>query len=179
MKVISIWQPFASLIVEGCKVYETRGWKAPDSIIGTRIGIASTKTVLPAQREHCADEKFKEFYERTGLDDWLDLPRGTLLGTVEVEGVELISEELLSEVSFEEMAYGWWTVGGYAWRLIKPIKLEEPIPIRGMQGLYEWKGDLPDVHTGKVQSHQKESHEVDQGRSQRPEDIRRHLRVVG
>jgi hypothetical protein len=149
MKVISIWQPFASLIVEGCKTFETRGWPAPASVIGTRIGIASTKNILPAQRAHCDDEDFVSHYERTGLVDWMELPRGHLLGTVEIDGVEIMTEEMMEEVSPEEQSYGWWESGFYAWRLIKPVKLSEPIPIRGMQGLFEWKGELPDVDHGK------------------------------
>ncbi|WP_274869556.1 ASCH domain-containing protein [Phaeobacter gallaeciensis] len=178
MKVISIWQPFASLIVEGCKVFETRGWPAPASVIGTRIGIASTKNIMPAQRSHCEDEAFKEFYERTGLDEWIELPRGYLLGTVVIDSVELMTEELMEEVSAEEQSYGWWDLGNYAWRLTNPIKLAEPIPIRGKQGLFEWNGDLPSVHTGKVQPDEETGEASNPGRSERPQDIRRHLRAV-
>lgn len=178
MKVISIWQPFASLIVEGCKVFETRGWSAPASVIGTRIGIASTKNILPDQRKHCEDELFQKFYATTGMAPWQDLPRGMLLGTVEIDSVELMTEELMDEVSLEEQSYGWWSPGNFAWRLTKPVKLDEPIPIRGMQGLFEWKGKLPDVGGKQIQEDEGSSKEAGSGRQERPTDIRRHLRTV-
>ena len=44
ISVISIWQPYASLAIHGHKMNETRGWKAPASLIGKRFGIAATKT---------------------------------------------------------------------------------------------------------------------------------------
>lgn len=39
MKVLTVWQPWASLIAIGAKPYEFRGWKPPRSIIGQRIAI--------------------------------------------------------------------------------------------------------------------------------------------
>lgn len=39
MKAITIWQPWASLIMAGFKPYEFRGWPAPKSLIGQRIVI--------------------------------------------------------------------------------------------------------------------------------------------
>ena len=39
MKALTIWQPWASLIMAGAKPYEFRGWRAPRSIIGQRIVI--------------------------------------------------------------------------------------------------------------------------------------------
>jgi hypothetical protein len=140
MKCISIWNPFALLIVKGFKVFETRTWPAPASIIGQRIGIASTKNILPGQKAHVADETFKRYYETLCLPALEDLPMGYLLGSVVVDSVELMTEEFLDEVSDEEQAYGWWNVGGYAWRLTDPEELPYPIPIRGGQGIYDWKG---------------------------------------
>ncbi|AOH83647.1 hypothetical protein AWL63_06325 [Sphingomonas panacis] len=39
MKALTIWQPWASLIIAGAKPYEFRGWRAPRSVIGQRIVI--------------------------------------------------------------------------------------------------------------------------------------------
>ena len=39
MKALTIWQPWASLIIAGAKPYEFRGWRAPRSIFGQRIVI--------------------------------------------------------------------------------------------------------------------------------------------
>lgn len=45
MKAISLWQPWASLIVAGIKPYETRGWGPPTALIGQRIAIHAAKMV--------------------------------------------------------------------------------------------------------------------------------------
>lgn len=37
MKALTIWQPWASLIISGAKPYEFRGWRIPESLIGQRI----------------------------------------------------------------------------------------------------------------------------------------------
>lgn len=39
MKALTIWQPWASLIVAGAKPFEFRGWSMPRSMIGQRIVI--------------------------------------------------------------------------------------------------------------------------------------------
>ena len=108
MKAISIWQPFATLVVKGYKIFETRTWAAPASVIGQRIGIASTKSIRPDQRAHFDDEDFQEFYSRLGLPEKLeDLPHGFMLGTVIIDSVEKMTPEFMEEVSNEEMSYGW------------------------------------------------------------------------
>jgi activating signal cointegrator 1 len=145
MKVLSIWNPFAALLVNGFKTFETRTWKAPEWLMGQTLGIASTKTILPAQRAHWADPAFQSYYATTDLPPPEDLPRGYLLGTVTVDSVELMTEELMADVSAEEQSYGWWEEGFYAWRVTDPRALAHPIPIKGRQGLYDWNGDLSDA----------------------------------
>jgi hypothetical protein len=39
LDVITIWQPWTSLIIAGAKPYEFRGWPAPKNLRGRRIGI--------------------------------------------------------------------------------------------------------------------------------------------
>lgn len=39
MKAITIWQPWATLILEGAKPFEFRGWFPPRAFIGQRIAI--------------------------------------------------------------------------------------------------------------------------------------------
>lgn len=39
MKALTIWQPWASLIMIGAKPYEFRGWKPPASLVGKRLAI--------------------------------------------------------------------------------------------------------------------------------------------
>lgn len=39
MKALTIWQPWATLIMIGAKPYEFRSWKPPRSLIGERLAI--------------------------------------------------------------------------------------------------------------------------------------------
>jgi hypothetical protein len=140
MKVISIWQPWATLIVRGFKIFETRTWAPPRSVIGQRIGIAATKNLLPQQMAAYKDPDFQFMYQTLDLPPIEELPRGYLLGTAELNSYEVITDEFLEEITLEEKAYGWYKPGGFAWRMMKPELLDHPIPIKGAQGLYEWKG---------------------------------------
>lgn len=139
MKVISIWQPYASLIVHGFKTIETRGWAAPKSLLKERIGIAATKSITPAQVTAVQDPTFKRYYAETGLPGLLDLPRGALLGTVLLNSCDPITEADLEDITEEEQCYGWFTPGRFAWRLRYPLIYERPVPVRGQQGIWDYQ----------------------------------------
>jgi hypothetical protein len=153
MKVISIWQPWATLIVHGFKFFETRTWAPPKSVIGQRIGIAATKNVLPKQVKAFNEEEFQFFYQTLDLPAFEELPKGYLLGTVILDSFEQVDPEFLDDITREERSYGWFVEGGYAWRLTKPERLEHPIPIKGAQGLFEWKGFENGAQTQSEDNH--------------------------
>ncbi len=136
MRVISLWQPFASLLVHGHKLIETRPFPAPSTIIKQRIGIASTKMIKPVQRAVFDDPAFAEHYAKTGLPEFDDLPHGCLVGTVYVNSSDIITEGDLEDVTEEEQLYGDWRVGRYAWRCEDHQALHKPIPVRGAQGIW-------------------------------------------
>lgn len=142
MKVISVWNPYASLLAHGHKLTETKGMPAPKALIGTRIGIASTKIIKPEQRAPFKDPKFARYYYETNLPRQIEeLPNGFLLGTVLLHSCDIITEEDLEEVTEEEQLYGWWTPGRYAWRCRDPQPLAVPVPVKGAQGIW----NLPDA----------------------------------
>ena len=140
MKVISVWNPWATLIVHGFKIFETRSWPAPKSMLGQTLGIASTRKVNPVQRAAFDEPLFAGFYFMTGLPVLHELPHGYLLGTVTLDSVEHITEEFLLDITEEERAYGWHDIGRYAWRLKNVVKFDEPIPIMGKQGIWDYTG---------------------------------------
>jgi hypothetical protein len=50
MKALTIWQPWASLIMAGAKPVEWRGWPCPRWIVGQRIAIhAGARPARPAE----------------------------------------------------------------------------------------------------------------------------------
>lgn len=148
MKVISIWNPWATLIVHNHKSIETRSWLAPKSLIGERIGIASTKAIRPDQRLEVGRQEFAKHYVDTGLTldssgfaDIGKMQNGYLLGSVLLHSCDVITEEDLYDISEEEQAFGWYSPGRYAWRLRQPLILDPPVAVRGSQGIWEWSED--------------------------------------
>jgi hypothetical protein len=141
MKVISLWQPWASLLIQGHKFIETRSWAAPKTIVGIRIGIAATKQVKPEQRAAFDDPEFQKHYALTELPALDDLPRGCILGTALLHSCDVMTEEDLEDVTEEEKSFGHWEVGRYAWRMRHPEPYAEPIAARGLQGVWEFTHD--------------------------------------
>lgn len=174
MKVISIWQPWASLIVHGLKFFETRTWAAPKSLIGQTLGIAATKNITPDQRATYADPNFQFFYEQSGLPELEELPRGYLLGTVTLDSIEEITQEFFDDITLEEQAFGWYNLGGYAWRLRDARPLVNPIPIQGKQGIYDWRG----FDVGESQAAAQKAWLQGRGDQEGSPTIRGHLQTV-
>jgi hypothetical protein len=142
MRVISLWQPYASLLVLGFKLIETRPYPCPPALVGTRLGIASTKQIKPEQKALFADAAFQGYYKETGLPGSLEeMPNGFLMGSVLIHSSDLITEEDLDDVTDEEQKFGDWRLGRYAWRTRAPEALKEPIPVMGQQGIWT----LPDA----------------------------------
>lgn len=176
MKVISIWQPWASLVVHGFKFFETRTWAPPKSAIGQRIGIAATKNITPDQRGAFVDPLMQKYYAQTGLPPLEELPRGYLIGTALLHSFEPVTEEFLNDITEEEQSYGWYDLGNYAWRMRYPEILEHPIPIQGKQGLYEWKGFESGAQTSLAP--QANGQITQAGDQERPETLRSRLYIA-
>ena len=132
-KVISLLQPWASLVVIGAKTIETRSWttayRGPLMIHASKgksgVAIAS----LPVFRKY--------------IQDFSVLPFGAIIGEVVLTDVVRISEllmppELLDKLTLEERAFGDYYAGRYAWLLKDAITYEEPIPATGRLGLWEF-----------------------------------------
>ena len=141
MKAITIHQPYASLIAHGYKRFETRGWRTH---YRGPIAIHAGKKI-----DHQAVLMIARDYPRI----WRDitpLPSGSIVAVAELvecrkavmnpayELVELVGEK--DAVLFDAMEndFGDYTPGRYAWELAN-VRLIEPIPAKGRQGLWNWQ----------------------------------------
>ena len=135
IKAITLWQPWASLVVAGHKRFETRSWRT--GYRGPLAIHASKREPGHARKLACAERTFSNALIAMGLRD-LDLwPRGVMLGVVQLATV-CTTESIRPTLTFEELAFGDYRNGRYAWKLLNPIPFPEPIPIRGRQGLWNW-----------------------------------------
>ena len=130
MPALSLYQPWASLIVYGHKRIETRSWST--TYRGTLLIHASkTKRWIP---------DLPRLLHYAGLPDALmDLPSpcGAVLGSVEV--VDCLQTEELSEsdVGTQERRLGDYRPGRYGWVLRHPVVFPKPVSCKGMLGLWE------------------------------------------
>ena len=135
MKVLSLWQPWASLVAYELKEYETRSWKIYHRGL---MGIASTKAE-PKGECYDALHCLREFHE---IDDALVpfemLPRGCVLCIVYVVGCYQ-TEHIRDGLSERELAVGNYDDGRYATRMELVERFEVPIPARGAQGIWDWE----------------------------------------
>lgn len=83
MKALTVWQPWASLIIAGAKPYEFRGWRPPRSMIGQRIIIhAAARKIEPVEAlglwntlaERDFDDEGRIFAAETCLHPELAMP---------------------------------------------------------------------------------------------------------
>jgi hypothetical protein len=149
---VTLHQPWASLVAEGHKRYETRSWiprVAGEEYRGPLV-IHAAATVPAYAREFArtckeAQEMLAYFYGDCWEEDpAYTLPTGKALVVVylsTVEKTEMIRDRLEALEDFTELAFGDWADGRYAWRLASPLDLGG-IPWQGRQKLWEFPDEL-------------------------------------
>lgn len=142
MKALTIWQPWSSLLVFGQKKYETRSWatayRGPIAIHAAKRPVRRTIDALDTGNAWDTLELFESLFPGTG--ELAQLSTGAIIGTAILTGCNLIDEAFAAGLTPQERALGDFTLGRYAWEFQKMIPVDPPIPAKGMQGLWEWKG---------------------------------------
>ena len=131
MKVLSLLQPWASLVVLGHKKIETRSWTTAyrgPLLIHASLGKSGKEFAeLPALRAY--------------IPDFNALPFGAIIGEALLEDVwrfEGDDPRALQEITLEERAFGDFSAGRYGFLLKAAQPYDEPIPAKGKLGLWEW-----------------------------------------
>ncbi len=135
MKVISLHQPFASLIfldTDERKHHETRTWAPPEKLIGQRIGIHAAQKLWKYPRIPLA--LTKPILNTFGC--YLP-PSGCLIGTVVIAEVYQATPEIRACARPFDVLAGDWEDGRWLWRLEDPQPLKKPVPMIGRQGWWE------------------------------------------
>lgn len=149
MKALTIWQPWASLIMAAYKPYEFRGWAAPGYVVNQRIVIhAGTRQIKKDEvRGLISSLEVGDLIGGLKIDamafledvlmDRRKLPLSAGLGTV-LLGEPKRSHELWPEQfkgmsdSDREACSNWaWPVSGV--KAFAPV-----VPLRGHQGFWNW-----------------------------------------
>jgi activating signal cointegrator 1 len=137
MKALSLTQPWASLIVTGAKQIETRSWYT--AYRGPLL-IHAAKGFPRWAKDACNEDAFRD-----GLNGltWEQLPISAILCRVELVGCvrttevdKLRAAGIIPRV--QEVHYGDYTEGRWAWGLKMVERFTEPIPAKGALGLWEF-----------------------------------------
>lgn len=142
MKVLTIQQPWATLIMLGAKKIETRSW---DTKYRGPLLIHASAAMPKFNRELCGQEPF-ETYVRA----WHELPLGKIIGQVTLKRTgatdRVRAAVLLGIIEIpdipRELAFGDFTPGRYGWYLTDIVKFKNPVPAKGKLGLWEFDEKL-------------------------------------
>ena len=126
MKVLTIKQPWATLIAEGLKEYEFRSWKTNyrgDILIHAGAGI-----------DKDAMKRFKNLN--------LEYPTKKILAKVTIIDCILLDKEINKKICDKNpLVYGTKDRDGYAWKLSNLEKLDIPDTINGKLGLWNYENE--------------------------------------
>ena len=124
VKVLTIKEPWATLIIEGYKCYEFRSWKTNyRGKILIHAGLNLEKDML---------ERFKDYP--------IQCSKGMIIGEATLVDCILVDEELNQKlIEMDPIFYGRSNhVENYAWKLEEVEVFEEPIEAKGKLSLWEF-----------------------------------------
>lgn len=125
MKVLTIKQPWAQLIIEGYKKYEFRSWKTKyRGKILIHAGMSLEQDMVPR-------------FEKYDMEYIL----GAIIGEAYIEDCILVDEKFNKELyNINLTVYGRSNhVEKYAWKLTNVVKYKDPIPVKGKLGLWNYE----------------------------------------
>jgi hypothetical protein len=131
VKCITIRQPWASLIVAGIKDIECRTWATSHRGL-LYIHAAAARPDGDGWEEFLGEEP-----PPGRLPAWADLPRGVILGSV-----QLVDCVAAADAPAEVLASLWAADEGWLWLLRDPRPLRRPVPCRGALGLWQLPASL-------------------------------------
>lgn len=138
MFALTVYQPWASLIAVGAKVYETRGWQTG---FRGRLAIHAGKSVPEVGMALMSREPFFSLLRKGGaFRGGSGLPTGAIVAVADVVAC-VRTEKFRDAVDGNERALGDWSGGRFAWELSNVIALAEPVRCRGLQGLWRVGGE--------------------------------------
>lgn len=155
MKALTLTQPYATLVAIGAKKIETRSWSTN---YRGRLAIHAAKGLAPVGGKKgfealCGMEPFCSVLNEHGrqwltdnpnISDLLDcppVPFGAIIATVTLATVIPITQFMINKMSDQEIAFGDYAVGRFAWVLRDVEILARPVRSKGALGLWEWKGE--------------------------------------
>lgn len=169
MKAITLTQPWATLVAIGAKRIETRSWttryRGPLTIHAAKAGLHEWDEVGPwrvVRYDGAWSIVPVDDGEEIGSHAAVQLPLGAVVATADLVEVLPIRDSMDPDTTgdyiiagenvgvgfvrdrifgmLDQVPFGDFTPGRYAWLLANVRPLDEPVPARGALGLWEWEG---------------------------------------
>ncbi len=143
MKAITLYQPWASAVALGLKQFETRSWstgyRGPILIhAGKKIDWVLLQAILIRVRA-LAPDRAKELAEHSTI-------LGAIVAVAHLDACWATDRiDDYGCVSELERCCGDFSPGRFAWLLEDVIRLADPIPCRGSQGLWDPPAEVLDA----------------------------------
>jgi hypothetical protein len=147
-RVITLWQPWATLFAHGIKQYETR--PKATNYQGTYL-IHAAGSMNKISKETCNQEFFADALTKLGISSYKDLQTGVILGAYEQEQCFKIKGILrlplfdfsVDKLSEQEKSFGNYDLGRWVWMGKNHRVIKKPFNYKNGQGYYlKYKGDL-------------------------------------
>lgn len=116
IKIITLWQPWASEIANGNKHFETRDWATNHR--GILVIHAAKRMEYPTNFSH-----------------ELKPPLGAIVAVGWLKNCIKMTDEFIAQQSQKEIARGYWIPGRFAWEIDCVVPVDPTIPYKGQQGL--------------------------------------------
>jgi hypothetical protein len=148
MKVISLLQPWATLVVIGAKKIETRSWNT--KYRGDILIHASRRKIKINELDV---EVFNHLSRFIPQREYPKLPYGAIIGKAKI--TDTCETELLNAFDYawgdyvitpEEKAFGDYSPNRFCWLLKDALQFKYPVPAKGSLSLWEH----PDIHEEEI-----------------------------
>ncbi len=167
MKLISLWEPWASLVAIGAKKIETRSWYTPYrgwvAIHSTKGGLSMEELAQVSCSEYFypALKEFPPFAAQveasTMKKGWIKsvFPHGCIVAVAKLTECRMVIETPYGAAEWcmvpppePELSFGNYELGRYGLMLDGVIRLPAPIPFKSRQGMLL---DVPDGVVAQIQ----------------------------
>lgn len=156
LKVISLWQPWASLMAAGYKRVETRSWAPRGLTHGQLVAIHAAKRWTDEEQELCLyDPDFRRVLTlatERGLWNIINPPLGCVVAIARFDRAIPTYQFFRSKgavpvyrLSDDEAAFGNYGPNRYGW-VFSEVRPLAPIPLRGQQGIFDWMPAQDELH---------------------------------
>ncbi len=166
MKVITLTQPWATLVAIGAKRIETRSWstryrgplaihaakgpgglgsfKAMRDLCGTQPFFDALMPIVPNYNEYCDRDAIFERLISGAIIAVCQLKDCRIIGREANGDATIAADDMISFVPIfgTEWEFGDYVPGRYAWLLANVRALPDPIPAKGALGLWDYEGRL-------------------------------------